>query len=79
MARRWRARVTEAERRRYGRGMLGMLALLAVEGRLPETARHTGRAVARGSRRAALVLVGLAAALMLTSIVALIALIAALV
>jgi hypothetical protein len=79
MTRRWRVRVTAAERGRYGRGMLGALALFAAEGRLPETARQTGRALARGSRRAALVMAAMTVAVMLAMLAALVALIAALV
>jgi uncharacterized Zn finger protein len=47
MAARWSARVAEAERERYGRGVVGALVLLAVEGRVPERARRGGRRVAR--------------------------------
>ena len=50
MATRWSARVAEAERDRYGRGVrnrAGTLMLLMAEGRMPEPARRTGRLVAR--------------------------------
>ena len=47
MATRWSARVAEAERDRYGRGVAGTLLLLMTEGRVPEPARRTGRLVAR--------------------------------
>lgn len=57
MAAQWRADVAEAERAAYGRGLMGALLLVASEGRLPETARHTGRQVARRSRQAAIAVV----------------------
>jgi hypothetical protein len=57
MAARWRDDVATAERAAYGRGLLGALLLVASEGRLPETARHTGRQVARRSRQAAIAVV----------------------
>lgn len=57
MAAQWRADVAEAERAAYGRGLLGALLLVASEGKLPETARHTGRQVARRSRQAAIAVV----------------------
>jgi hypothetical protein len=47
MAARWQARVAEAERMVYGRGLLGALLLLAAERRLPQAARRRGRLVAR--------------------------------
>jgi hypothetical protein len=47
MASRWRARVAEAERLVYGRGLLGAVLLLAVERRLPQGALYRGRVVAR--------------------------------
>jgi hypothetical protein len=47
MARRWRARVAEAERATYGAGLLGALLLVFSEGRLPEGARHGARRAAR--------------------------------
>ena len=43
MAIRWRARVAEAERAVYGRGVLGTLFMLAVERRLPLDTRRAGR------------------------------------
>ena len=57
MAVRWRARVTEAERAAYGRGLVGALALLAFERRLPEATRHGGRVLVRRAAQAAVVLV----------------------
>ena len=59
MAARWRVRVADAERERYGRGLGGALLQVAAEGRLPARARHTGRVVAR---RTAQVAIGLALA-----------------
>jgi hypothetical protein len=47
MAARWRRRVSEAERRRYGAGAVGALVMLLAERRLPARARHTGRRLAR--------------------------------
>jgi hypothetical protein len=55
MALRWRARVTEAERVAYGRGLRGALLLMVAELRLPEHARHAGRNAARRTRQAAVV------------------------
>ena len=47
LAARWSARVAEAERDRYGRGVAGTLLLLVAEGRVPEPTRRAGRRVAR--------------------------------
>jgi hypothetical protein len=70
MAARWSARVAEAERAAYGRGLLGMLLLTATERRLPEPARHAGHRVARRSAQLA-VLAGVAVvALVLAAVVA---------
>ena len=52
LARRWSARVTDVERARYGAGLLGVVLMLLIEGRLPEPTRQAGRRVARWSRRA---------------------------
>lgn len=57
MAARWQARVAEAERTAYGRGLLGALLLLAAERRLPQTARHRGHLVARRLAHAAIAVV----------------------
>lgn len=54
---RWSARVAEAERAAYGRGLLGALVLLAAERRLPEQTRQTGRLLVRRTAQAAVVLV----------------------
>jgi hypothetical protein len=47
MCRVWRTRVADAERLRYGRGILGAAALYATEGRMPTTIAHRGRQAAR--------------------------------
>jgi hypothetical protein len=47
MAGRWRARVRDAERAWYGRGILGAASQLAVEKRVPATVVHRGRQAAR--------------------------------
>jgi hypothetical protein len=52
LAARWRARVAEAERARYGPGLLGAVLMLFFERRLPEPARHAGRRMARHTARA---------------------------
>jgi len=57
MAARWQARVAEAERMVYGRGLLGALLMVAAERRLPATARRTGHVVARRVAQAAVVVV----------------------
>jgi hypothetical protein len=44
---RWRERVRDAERARYGRGLLGAASQLAVERRPPATLAHRGRQAAR--------------------------------
>jgi hypothetical protein len=43
MARRWRERVSEAEEHRYGRGLLGMASMYAIERRTPTSLAHRGR------------------------------------
>lgn len=57
MAARWQARVAEAERIAYGRGLLGALLLLAAERRLPQTVRHRSQLVARRLAHAAIAVV----------------------
>lgn len=52
LAQRWSARVADAERVRYGAGVLGALLIVLVEGRLPEPTRQAGRRAARRTRRA---------------------------
>ena len=54
MASRWQARVAEAERLVYGRGLLGALLLLAAERRLPQNVRRSGSVVARRLAHAAI-------------------------
>jgi hypothetical protein len=44
---RWRGRVREAERRRYGSGLLGAAAQLAIDHRMPASAAHRGRQAVR--------------------------------
>jgi|SRR3954471_5652708 hypothetical protein len=70
MAARWEARVAEAERDAYGRGLLGALLLLVAEGRLPAATRRTGRTVARRSRQAAVVVLTAVVALLLAGAIA---------
>jgi hypothetical protein len=57
MTLRWQARVAEAERTHYGRGLLGAVLLLAAERRLPEPTRRAAQRIARRTAQAALVLV----------------------
>jgi hypothetical protein len=64
MVARWQARVAEAERAAYGRGLLGALVLLMSEGRLPTATRVAGRTLARHARRAALLALTVVAALL---------------
>jgi hypothetical protein len=52
MAVRWQARVAEAERMVYGRGLLGALLLVAAERRLPQGVRRSGHVVARRMAKA---------------------------
>jgi len=77
MARRWQARVAQAERDRYGRGLAGTLLLLASEGRLPEPARQVGLRLARRGTQLAAVAAGTLVALMTLTAIATIALVAA--
>ena len=44
---RWRERVRDAERERYGRGLLGVASQLALERRAPATLARRGRQAAR--------------------------------
>jgi hypothetical protein len=69
MALRWQARVAEAERAAYGRGLRGALLLMVSELRLPEPTRRAGRHAARRARQAAVVVV--AAVLMVLAAMAL--------
>jgi len=47
MAWRWRERVADAERVRYGRGLLGAASQLAIERRMPTAVAHRARRTAR--------------------------------
>jgi hypothetical protein len=78
LARRWQLRVAEAERARYGAGLLGALVLLAAERRLPQHARARGRRVAHRTAQAATVVAVALVALVLAGAVAAVELIAAL-
>ena len=78
MAARWQARVAEAERLAYGRGLLGALLLLAAERRVPQPVRHRGRAVAHRLAQAAVVAFACMVALLVTGTWAAVELIAAL-
>jgi len=70
MAHRWRARVTEAERAAYGRGLLGVFLLLAAERRLPEATRARGRTLARRGLQLATVVLVAVAVLMVAAVIA---------
>jgi hypothetical protein len=78
LAGRWRARVAEAERARYGGGLLGALLLLALERRLPETTRHAGRRMARQTARILTAMTVTAVALAVVATVAAVELVSAL-
>ena len=60
---RWQARVAEAERLVYGRGLLGALLLIAAERRLPQQVRHRGHVVARRVLQVTVAVVALLVAL----------------
>ena len=77
MAARWQARVAEAERLVYGRGLLGALLLLAAERRLPQPVRHRGHVLARRLGHAAVAVVVCLLALVLTGAWVLVELLAA--
>jgi hypothetical protein len=62
-----------------GAGLRGAMLLWMAEGRLPESARHTGRVVARRARQGAIVVLGAIVALVLAGIVAAVGLLAALI
>jgi hypothetical protein len=47
MAGRWRTRVRDAERLRYGRGLAGAASQFAIEHRMPATVAHRGRQALR--------------------------------
>jgi hypothetical protein len=69
MAARWSARVAEAERDAYGRGVLGMALFMAFEHRLPEPTRRAGRQLAHRSVQVVVVLGVAALALLLAVLV----------
>jgi hypothetical protein len=77
MTARWQARVAEAERLVYGRGLLGALLLLATERRLPQPVRRHGHMVARRIGQAATVAVVCLVALLVTGLWAAVELISA--
>jgi hypothetical protein len=79
MAARCRERVMEAERVRYGAGILGALLMLAAERRLPTDARYASRRVARVASRAALAAFVLLATVLVVAGVAVLELLAAIV
>jgi len=56
-ARVWRERVADAERLRYGAGLVGAVSLYAAERRLPATMAHRGHQAARLAGWTALTLV----------------------
>jgi hypothetical protein len=70
LARRWRARVAEAERARYGGGLLGAVLLVACERRLPEPFRQARLRAARWTARAFAAAVLCAASLTILATVA---------
>jgi hypothetical protein len=72
MAARWRTRVAEAERARYGRGLAGALLQVSLERRLPAQARHAGRTVARRTVQVAIALTLASVALALAALVLLV-------
>jgi hypothetical protein len=74
---RWEARVAEAERAEYGRGLLGALLLVASERRLPATTRGAGRPRARHARRAALLVLTVVVAMLLLGAYAVVELVSA--
>jgi hypothetical protein len=78
LARRWRSRVADAERARYGSGLLGMLLVLALERRLPEPTRQAGLRLARWTARTFVVMSVALVALALAATVAAIELLAVL-
>jgi hypothetical protein len=78
MALRWRARVTEAERATYGRGLRGALLLMLSELRLPEPTRRAGQHAARRARQSAVVVVVAVLGVVAAMAVALVALASAL-
>ena len=78
MAARWQARVAEAERAAYGRGLLGAMLLVLAEQRLPEPARRSARHVARRAKQAVLLVTLTFAAIIVLGLAAVAALLGAL-
>ncbi len=72
MAARWRTRVADAERLRYGRGLAGAVLQVAMERRLPAHARHAGRTVARRTAQLAIGLTLASVALAVAAVVVLV-------
>lgn len=77
MAARWHDRVVEAEREAYGRGLLGLLFVLVLEGRVPEPVRHGSRKAVRYTARAAVAVAATIAVAFLAAAVFLVAAFAA--
>ncbi len=77
LARRWSARVADAERARYGAGLLGVLLILLAEGRVSEPTRQAGRRLVRWTHRAFAAAVIAVAALAVVAIAAGVELVAA--
>jgi len=71
------ARVAEAERAAYGRGLVGALTQIVVERRLPAHAERRGRVAARRAAQAATVVVATVAVLSVAVVVAVVALLVA--
>jgi hypothetical protein len=72
MARIWRERVSDAERLRYGPGVIGAMSLYAAERRVPAKLQHRGNQIARVAGYAAIT----AAVAMLVLVVAVVAVVA---
>jgi hypothetical protein len=75
MAARWRARVAEAERAHFGRGVAGALLQVALERRLPAHTRHAGRTLARRTAQVAIGLTLASVALAVAAVVVLVELV----
>lgn len=73
MAARWHARVVEAERAAYGRGLLGMALVLVLDGRVPEPVRHGTRTAVRHTTRVAVAVAAAATVVCLTLVVLMLA------
>ena len=76
MATRWRARVADAERACYGRGLSGILLMAVAERRLPAQTTHAGRRVVRRTAQVAIGLTLATVALALAALVVLVELVA---